>query len=214
MPTTRKTDDLAERYPSGRRKKPLGTRTDGAAWNQVHQELALAALSLLAERGYGGMAMDEVAEAAGVAKRTVYRHYPAKIELAVAAIRQMPTYGEFQHSGGSIHDQIREYIAWTYTHEASLPQVLATAIAHSSTEPELLATVKEHVLIPREKSFATHLQRGQEMGEIKADIRPAAIAALSTGMQFDHFTGMHPWPSDESGTDYAMGIIWPMLRAN
>ena len=52
------------------------------------------------------------------------------------------------------------------------------------------------------------------MGEIKADIQPAAIAALSTGTQFDHFTGMHPWPSDESGTDYALSIIWPMLRSN
>ena len=206
-------DDSGDRYPSGRRKQPLGIRTGGAAWKQVHQELAVVGLHFLTERGYDGMIMDDVAEGAGVAKRTIYRHYPAKIELGVAAIKQMPTYGQLEPSEGSMEEQLREFIGWTYSHEASLPLVLATAIAHSGSDPELLAAVKEHVLIPREEAFAAHLKRGQDMGEIKADIKPAAVSALSTGMQFDHFTGLHPWSSDESGTDYAMSIIWPMLRA-
>jgi AcrR family transcriptional regulator len=209
---TQLTDDSSDRYPSGRRKQPLGVRTGGAAWNQVHQELAVVALHFLTERGYGGMAMDDVAEGAGVAKRTIYRHYPAKIELGVAAVRQMPTYGHFEPAEGPMEQQLRDYIGWTYAIDASLPLVLATAIAHSGSDPQLLAAVKEHVLIPREAAFAAHLKRGQDTGEIKADIKPAAISALSTGMQFDHFTGLHPWSSDESGTDYAMSIIWPMLR--
>ncbi len=206
-------DDSGDRYPSGRRKQPLGMRTGGAAWKQVHQELAVVGLHFLTERGYGGMIMDDVAEGAGVAKRTIYRHYPAKIELGVAAVKEMPTYGQLEPSEAPMEEQLREFIGWTYAHEASLPLVLATAIAHSGSDPELLAAVKEHVLIPREAAFAAHLKRGQDMGEIKADIKPAAVSALSTGMQFDHFTGLHPWSSDESGTDYAMSIIWPMLRA-
>jgi AcrR family transcriptional regulator len=45
-----------------------------------------AALRLLAEQGYDGMSLEAVAGAAGVGKTTIYRRYPGKRELVVAAI--------------------------------------------------------------------------------------------------------------------------------
>lgn len=41
---------------------------------------------LLAERGYEGMTVDAVAALAGVAKASLYKHYPGKEDLAVAAM--------------------------------------------------------------------------------------------------------------------------------
>ncbi|MFJ6215381.1 TetR/AcrR family transcriptional regulator [Streptomyces sp. NPDC092296] len=46
-----------------------------------------AAVELLAERGYGGCSMAAVAERAGIATGSVYRHFTGKAELAVELFR-------------------------------------------------------------------------------------------------------------------------------
>lgn len=213
MEKTSKMDNMDERYPSGRRKEPLGTRQGGLVWTQLHEHLAETALEVMAEIGFGEMTTEGVADKAGVAKRTAFRHYPNKLDLGIAAIRRLPTYEGADVGSGSIKEQVRKFLESTYTWEARFPQVLATAIVHRNTDPELMAALKEHVIIPREAVFAAHIKRGQEAGEIDPEIKAAAVAALSIGMQMDHFTGMHPWPSNEQGTEYAMSIIWPMIRA-
>ncbi len=44
---------------------------------------------LLAEKGYEGMTVDAVAALAGVAKASLYKHYPGKEDLAVAALTDL-----------------------------------------------------------------------------------------------------------------------------
>lgn len=48
-----------------------------------------ATLLLLSDRGFDSTTMDDVAQAAGVAKATVYRRYASKDELAVDAVRRI-----------------------------------------------------------------------------------------------------------------------------
>lgn len=45
-----------------------------------------AALALFLEHGYGGTTIDDVADRAGVARRTVYNHFSSKAEILLAAI--------------------------------------------------------------------------------------------------------------------------------
>ncbi len=48
-----------------------------------------AALDVLAETGYDGMTIDMVAVRAGVARATVYRRWPTKIDLVLQAVRRL-----------------------------------------------------------------------------------------------------------------------------
>ncbi len=48
---------------------------------QTRGVIADAALALFAERGFAETTMEEVAEAAGVSRRTAYRHFPSKDDL-------------------------------------------------------------------------------------------------------------------------------------
>ena len=48
-----------------------------------------AARELLAERGWDGMTLGDVAARAGVAKTTLYRRWPGKAELVVDAMAEL-----------------------------------------------------------------------------------------------------------------------------
>lgn len=200
-----------ERYPSGRRKEPAGVRQGGAAWTQIHDTLARTALRLMAQRGFGEMAMDGVAMESGISKRTLYRHFATKTDLGIAAIRQLPTWQGFEHGAGPIKEQIRAFLQFSSPSDKTFVPVLATVLTHRESHPELLEEFRENVLRAREAALKALLERGQATGEISPLIQPAAVAALATGIQIDHYFGLHPWAADSSGVDYAMGIIWPMV---
>ncbi len=48
---------------------------------QTRAAIADAAVALFAERGFAETTMDDVADAAGVSRRTAYRHFPSKDDL-------------------------------------------------------------------------------------------------------------------------------------
>jgi AcrR family transcriptional regulator len=53
------------------------------------ETIVAAAIQQLAEQGYGGCSVAAVAERAGVAVGSVYRHFPTKAELVVHVFRQV-----------------------------------------------------------------------------------------------------------------------------
>ena len=48
-----------------------------------------AAIDLLAERGYSGFSVEGVVERTGIAKTTLYRHWPTRDDLLAAAIARL-----------------------------------------------------------------------------------------------------------------------------
>ena len=68
-----------------RRKKP----SPQLRGERVVQKILDAAAEELSLKGFGALSIEEVAERAGVAKTTVYRRWPTKADLAVAAMHQV-----------------------------------------------------------------------------------------------------------------------------
>lgn len=52
----------------------------------VEEKVTAAVLELLAEKGYQGLTIEQVARRSGVSKPTLYARWPAKGELVVAAL--------------------------------------------------------------------------------------------------------------------------------
>jgi AcrR family transcriptional regulator len=57
-------------------------KSQGAA-TSARERLLAAAANILAREGYTGLAMEKVAAASGVAKTTLYRHWPTKAALCM-----------------------------------------------------------------------------------------------------------------------------------
>ena len=77
------------------------THTDGRVQRSRARVLG-ATLELLTEQGVGRVSVDEVARRSGVAKTTIYRHWPTRADLVLDACAQLgsdqdvPDTGSFQ----------------------------------------------------------------------------------------------------------------------
>ena len=201
-----------DRFPSGRRRTPLGVREGGAVFEQIHTELARQALRLLAELGYAGMGMDQVATAAGVGVATVYRHYSTKVELAVAAIEQLPTGEGWTDGDDAVVDRIERAMAIGAAHHEYFVPVLANAIVFRATVPELLEALTAHVLVPRQQVIRDLVETAQFRGEIRDGFDPTLVASMLTGELIDNFLGVRPLAKGKARGREAVARTWPLLR--
>jgi AcrR family transcriptional regulator len=118
-------------------------RRRGAA---LEQAILRAAVDELIEAGYPGLTMDRVAKRAGTNKNTIYRRWPNRAALGVAAYRQLvegelrlPDTGELR---GDVLELLRRINC-----DLSSPrgEILRGLLASVSDEPELLAELHEQV---------------------------------------------------------------------
>jgi AcrR family transcriptional regulator len=68
------------------RKLPTPVRRTSPAALSRREQLLTAAIRLIDERGYQSVNMGEIGAAAGIAGPSIYKHYPAKSDLLVAAL--------------------------------------------------------------------------------------------------------------------------------
>ena len=72
---------------------------------------------LLAEKGFDAMTVDEVAASVGIAKASLYKHFPSKEDLAAAAMvrvmRRAQAYIAGLPASGQPLDQLRAVARWT-----------------------------------------------------------------------------------------------------
>jgi AcrR family transcriptional regulator len=88
--------------------------------------LLRAALTLFAARGYDGVGVQEVAEAAGVAKPTLYHFFGSKLGLLQAL---------FEEYAAALDDGVREAARYAGNLPLTLDRVVAAYVAFATREP-------------------------------------------------------------------------------
>lgn len=154
---------------------------------EADQAILDAALALMSERGYPGMSVDSVALAANVSKATIYRRWPSKAHLAVAAFDQLPqlTYvpsGRLKKDLEHITMMFCRFLTTT-----PLGKVYPSLISEAFQSPELLRLLQPIYSQRREPSRLA-VQDAIERGELKADTDADAFAyAVSASVLMDYF---------------------------
>jgi AcrR family transcriptional regulator len=140
-----------------------------------------AAIDLLAERGYSGFSVESIVERTGVAKTTLYRHWPTRDDLLAAAIAKLDGAGPLPDTG-SVRQDIQDLLARrvraarTPQWERCMPALVEAAARH----PELAAMIAQltsQVLAQIE----TVLGRGIARGELRHDLDPQLAASALIG---------------------------------
>ncbi len=137
-----------------------------------------AAVDQLGEVGYGGLTIEALAARAGVAKSTIYRHWPGKLELVEDAIRTLkasvvvPTTGSVRERLTAVLQQVASNVAGS----ACLPAVIDAA----ERDPEVRA-IHSRLATERRQRLVDLLAEGVAAGEVPAHLDLGLLADCLIG---------------------------------
>jgi AcrR family transcriptional regulator len=136
---------------------------------QADEAILTAARELLAEGGLSGLTVEGTALRAGVAKTTVYRRYPSKLDLAVAAIAALIV--ETPETD-SLEDTTMEGLSvFERTWSASATQAAYLAVAAAAAQdPAVHERFEATVLSPVRFAFAQAMAAAVARGEAAPDV--------------------------------------------
>src|ERR1700735_55922 len=159
-----------------RRGKPGRPRSE-----QAEQAIIDAALALFAEQGFEGVCVEAVAARAGVGKATIYRRWPNKEELLLAAFGSLKSPFP-EPKGVSARDDLLAMVEVMCADKADPRKARRYALLLGEGEkyPRLMARYKEKRVGPRREVIRSVLRRGIETGELRpdTDIEVAVLALI------------------------------------
>jgi AcrR family transcriptional regulator len=138
---------------------------------QTDERIVAAAAALLHRRGFEKMTVDEVAAEAGVGKATVYRRWPSKDDLAVAAMERLYSVEIPQPDTGSIATDLAEsYRAvLVFVGSPDGEAYLRMSIAESIRDSRIAALYRRATERAEHQAKET-FERAIERGEVRADV--------------------------------------------
>ena len=138
---------------------------------EARRKALAAAADLIVERGVGAFSIEEVAARSGVAKSTIYRHWPERAALIIDTAR-----ATFEHvvtpDTGSLRGDLAAYTAGLVRADLSTgrsAQLMPAIIDAANRDPEI-ATLVDRLKDEREQPICTMVARAQARGEIPADL--------------------------------------------
>ncbi|HYB46365.1 MAG TPA: TetR/AcrR family transcriptional regulator [Streptosporangiaceae bacterium] len=147
-----------------------GRRPGRPRSEQAEQAIIEATLDLFAEKGFEGVCVDLVAARAGVGKATIYRRWPNKEELLLAAFGSLKSPFP-EPKGVSVRDDLLAMVEVMCADKADPRKARRYALLLGEGEkyPRLVARYKETVVEPRRDVMRAVIRRGVETGELRPE---------------------------------------------
>jgi AcrR family transcriptional regulator len=173
----------------------LDTGFDTSPWSARETELLEVTLQLLQEHGYDRLTVDGVAAAAHASKATVYRRWPSKAELVLAAftegVRQVAALPNTGTLRGDLLTLGENCCAHSSVHAGTIRAVLV----ETGRNPALNEVMQREFLVQRKALIQHVLNQAVERGEIKASAINDDLWDLLPGyLIFRSITGRGPTP--------------------
>jgi len=175
---------------------------------------------LLAEKGFDAMTVDEVAADVGIAKASLYKHFPSKEDLACAAmVRVMRRAQDFLQSlpvDALPLDNIRAVARWTM--QVQLAGEMPSLPSQNSSLRATLMKSRDYMdgLIEISDQLGGWIEAAQAQGSLNPGLPPLVVLytlyarACDPVLEFLKMAGLH---SDEQIVDLVMATCFEGLRS-
>jgi len=175
---------------------------------------------LLAEKGFDAMTVDEVAADVGIAKASLYKHFPSKEDLACAAmVRVMRRAQDFLQSlpaDAPPLDNIRAVARWTM--QVQLAGEMPSLPSQNSSLRATLMKSRDYMdgLIEISDQLGGWIEAAQAKGSLNPGLPPLVVLytlfarACDPVLEFLKMAGLH---TDEQIVDLVMATCFEGLRS-
>lgn len=175
---------------------------------ELEQAILHAAWDELSAVGYAHLTMEGVAARAGTGKQVLYRRWPNRVRLVLAAVRnQLTSIADHVPDTGSVREDVLAVLRHMCDrfHELG-PDLVNGIIAESEgSSPDFVFVMRETMM--------TVLKRGADRGEVRLDRVTARIATLPVDL-LRHDLLLHYRTVDETTlAEITDTIFLPLIRA-
>jgi AcrR family transcriptional regulator len=198
------------------RTAPARPRRRGVA---LEEAILGAAAELLTESGYAGLTMDRVAARAGTNKNAIYRRWPNRAALGLAAYRRLaapdtglpdtglPDTGTLR---GDVLEQLRRA---NRTLSSPTGDILRGLLAGAAADPELLATLREQSGDGGSGLWLTLLGRAVARGEARPEaLHPRVATVAVVLLRNEYVTRGVPTVADDVLVEIVDEVYLPLVR--
>lgn len=163
------------------------TRRRGAA---LERAILQAAVDELSESGYASFTMDRVAARAGTSKNVIYRRWPSRASLSVAAYRHTlpidpedtPDTGDLRSDALALLNRANERMS------SPTGKVLRELLSGIQDQPERLREIREQVGRAGVPPWLTVLGRAAARGEIDPKALTPRVATVALDLLRNEYT--------------------------
>jgi AcrR family transcriptional regulator len=148
---------------------------------EARRKALAAAADLLVAKGVGALTIEEVAQRSGVAKTTIYRHWPERASLIIDTVR-----ASFEHVGtpdtGSLRGDLEAYFGGLVRADLSgnTGRLMPCLIDAAGRDPEI-ELLLDRLAVERQQPILTIVKRAQERGELPAELDTRVVVGTIVG---------------------------------
>jgi AcrR family transcriptional regulator len=180
-------------------------------WSPREAELLAATLQLLQQHGYERLTVDAVAATAKASKATVYRRWPSKGELVLAAFiegcRQVAVHPDTGTLRGDLLVLGEVITAHATQHSATIRAVMVEV----SRDPALREAMQHQFLDQRKALIESVLQQAVDRGEIQAAAISEELWDLLPGYLIFRSIVPHRPPTMNTVQTFVDNVLIPSL---
>jgi AcrR family transcriptional regulator len=193
--------------------RPVPARRRGA---ELEQTILRAAAEELTESGYTGMTMDRVAWRAGTNKNTIYRRWPNRAALGIAAYRQLAvTTAQLPDTGELRGDVLELMRSANRTWSSPIGGILRALLAGARDDPQLLAQIQEQSADAGSAAWLTILARAVARGEALPEALHHRVATVAIVLlRNEYITRGFPSVPDSVIVEIVDRVYLPLVRGH
>ena len=132
-------------------------------------------------KGVGDLTIEEVAQRSGVAKTTIYRHWPERASLIIDTVRS-----SFEHVGtpdtGTLRGDLEAFFGGMVRADLTgkVGQLMPCLIDAAGRDAEI-ELLLDRIAVERQQPVLAIVARAQARGELPADLDPRVIVGTIVG---------------------------------
>ncbi|GAS96862.1 regulatory protein [Mycolicibacterium canariasense] len=183
-------------------------------WSAREAELLAITLELLQEHGYDRLTVEAVAVRAKASKATMYRRWPSKADLVLAAFIEGTRSAAVPPHTGSLRGDLLEVGRATCRHAQAHMRTMRAVLNEMSHSPALQAAMREKFILQRKLVLEGIFAEAVARGEMAPSAIDDEIFDLLPGyLVFRSLVSDRP-PSDETVRILVDDVLLPSLTGH
>jgi AcrR family transcriptional regulator len=180
-------------------------------WSARESELLAVTLQLLQEHGYDRLSLEAVATTAHASKATLYRRWPTKAELVLAAFVEGTRQVAVTPDTGTLRGDLLQLGEQCCAHAATHASTMRAVLVEVSRSAELNVVMQEQFLDQRKATMQHVLDQAVRRGEIDASAITDDLWDLLPGYLIFRSIIIGRAPSSRTVADLVDHVVLPSL---